>query len=137
MITKALRLRIATVSTCCVLLLTGTASAAAAVTFRGTTSQTGPISLTIARGFVKSLDFKVADRCSDGGFLVVHVFDFPPIRITRHSFAFTATAHPGEPTIVRGKVFRDRVAGSLRDTTVDVNDGDVCKGSATFVAIRK
>ena len=129
--------RVLGASACAIALLAAaSAYGAGAMSYRGTTSQGRAISFTVERGYVTGLAFRIIDRCSDGEGLLVHNFGFPPIKISHNAFAVTSNAHPGEPTVVHGQLSGNHVRGSLHDTTVYLQNGDVCTGTTTFVAHR-
>ncbi len=114
------------------------AAALAAVRFSGRTSQRQPISFSVSGGYVRTLDYRIVDRCPAHKKLINHDFGFTPIRITRSHFGgtFIDPAHDGS-AVVSGIISGRRVKGSLSDRTRDARTGRICNGTAQFNLARR
>ncbi len=101
--------------------------------FRGKTSQRQPISFRISGGYVRKLDYRIADRCRRGLKLINHDHGFTPIRITHGKFGgtFLDRVHHGK-AVVSGSLKRGVARGSLQDRTRNSPGHQLCKGKATF-----
>jgi hypothetical protein len=121
-----------------VLAATALAYAAATRGYHGRTSQHQPISFHVAGGYLRSLDYKIIDRCPNGQRLINHDYGFTPIRIRRSHFGgtFLDPLHHGK-AVVKGSIKHHVARGTLLDRTRDPSSHRICTGTATFTLARR
>lgn len=114
-------------------LITAVALAAVKGSYKGKTSQHQPISLKIANGFVRKLDYRIVDRCRGGKNQVRHDFGFSPLRMRHGRFGGTFLDKPHHArAIIHGTFKRGIVRGSLSDRTRNSVTHHSCSGTAHF-----
>ena len=117
----------------CGLVAAAAAYGATSINFSGTTSQGRPISFTLGRNSISSLDYRINDKCPDGTTLFVHDYGFSPLRIKKSKFGGKFGSTNGATTaIVSGRVSGSTVSGTLSDKTRSDKTGLFCTGKATF-----
>ncbi len=106
--------------------------------YSGRTSQRRAISFHIASGSVRSLRYRINDRCPGSKPLVVRAWGFPPLRIRHHHFGgtFTAQAPASAKAVIHGTVSGTTVTGTRSDRTQSRTSHRVCAGKATFSLTR-
>jgi hypothetical protein len=118
------------------LALAGIALGAASGAYRGKTSQKQRASLRIGGGAVHSFKLIVLDKCPDGHTLSVTA-TYPTMKISNGTFGGSfapAGGRPGEKALLKGRVGRGNVTGTLNDTSYSNREGALCHGSLRFSA---
>ena len=104
--------------------------------YQGKTSQEESLTFKVAGGAVNGLEYRIRDKCTDGHILRVLNHGFPPIKISHNQFGGTF-GPAGEPAVIHGTFSGKKVTGSIKDSSVYIQTGELCKGSTTFTAMRR
>ena len=115
----------------------GLAGAAGGGSYRGSTSQRQPVSLTVSSGAVRNFKIRILDKCPDGHILRVRAGFTSPMAITNGKFGgkfHPAGGHRGEKATLAGVVSGARVTGSFSDVGYSSREHRLCHGSARFTA---
>jgi hypothetical protein len=129
----------ALVASCLVIVSVACAATSADGTYNGKTSQRQTISFLVTSGSVKSLRYRIDDRCPGAKRLSVRAWGFPPLRIKDGRFGgtFVAKAPAAAKAVVTGAVSGTAVRGTLSDRTRSRRTHRLCTGKATFSLRRR
>lgn len=129
----------ALVTSCVLLVSVACAATSADGSYSGRTSQKQAISFQVASGSVKTLRYRINDRCPNHKRLSVRAWGFPPLRIKQGHFGgtFVAKAPATATAVISGTVSGTNVRGTLSDRTRNRRTHRLCTGTATFSLKRR
>ena len=127
------------VTSCMLVVSVACAATSADGSYSGRTSQRRAISFQVAGGAVKTLRYRINDRCPNHKRLLVRAWGFPPLRITHGHFGgtFAAKAPAAAKAVITGTVSGTTVRGTLSDRTRNRRTHRLCTGKATFSLRRR